>query len=312
MFWTIVIIVLVIAFIGGIIQSNAKSEELKKQGEENQQKFDSLSDFKATKKIIGVKDTYIFGVDENSKKIAFVKKFYKEVVPFDQIISVEILEDNTILQQKSSLRTIGGAVVGGAIAGGAGAIVGGLSGDTKQNKKVSKVQIKIKLRDINHPSFTIDCFDCKTMTIGGEPIKPSDMEGHLYRQGLKDAQRIADTVSAIIDITDKATKSISQTPKVIGSVADELSKLADLKSKGILTDEEFAAQKKALLGVSAQPPFVLEANESLQLETVIDDGVPQEVRRALENGEKLTAVKLYMEYAGCGLAEAKNYIDSIS
>ena len=222
MFWTIVIIVLVIAFIGGIIQSNAKSEELKKQGEENQQKFDSLSDFKATKKIIGVKDTYIFGVDENSKKIAFVKKFYKEVVPFDQIISVEILEDNTILQQKSSLRTIGGAVVGGAIAGGAGAIVGGLSGDTKQNKKVSKVQIKIKLRDINHPSFTIDCFDCKTMTIGGEPIKPSDMEGHLYRQGLKDAQRIADTVSAIIDITDKATKSISQTPKVIGSVADEL------------------------------------------------------------------------------------------
>lgn len=316
MFWTIVIIVLVIAFIGGIIQSNAKSEELKKQGEENRQKFDSLSDFKATKKIIGVKDTYIFGVDENSKKIAFVKKFYKEVVPFDQIISVEILEDNTILQQKSSLRTIGGAVVGGAIAGGAGAIVGGLSGDTKQNKKVSKVQIKIKLRDINHPSFTIDCFDCKTMTIGGEPIKPSDMEGHLYKQGLKDAQRIADTISAIIDITDKNTKSITQTPpqsaKVIGSVADELSKLADLKNKGILTDEEFAAQKKALLGTSIQESSVPETNEPLRLETVVDDGVPQEVREALENGEKITAVKLYMEHTGCGLAEAKNYIDSIS
>ena len=179
MFWTIVIIVLVIAFIGGIIQSNAKSEELKKQGEENQQKFDSLPDFKATKIIKGVKDTYIFGVDENSKKIAFVKKFYKEVVPFDQIISVEILEDNTILQQKSSLRTIGGAVVGGAIAGGAGAIVGGLSGDTKQNKKVSKVQIKIRLRDISHPSFTIDCFDCETMTANGAPIKPSDFEGYI-------------------------------------------------------------------------------------------------------------------------------------
>ena len=150
MFWTGIIIIFVLAIIAGIMQGAAKSKEFKKQGEENLQKFNSLPDFNATKRIKGVNDTYIFGVDENSKKIAFVKKFHKEIVPFDQIISVEILEDNTILQQKSSLRTIGGAVVGGAIAGGAGAIVGGLSGDSKQNKKVSKVQIKIKLRDINH------------------------------------------------------------------------------------------------------------------------------------------------------------------
>lgn len=256
MFWTFIIFVFVISFIIAIIQMSTKSKELKQQGEENLQKFNSLPDFKATKKIKGVKDTYIFGIDENRKKIAFVKKHYKEVVPFDQIISVEILEDNTILQQKSSLRTIGGAVVGGAIAGGAGAIVGGLSGDTKQNKKVSKVQVKIKLRDINHPSFTIDCFDCVTMTVKEEPIKPTSSEGHIYKQGLNDAQRIADTVSAIIDITDRGAKSIAQpTPqpaKAIGSVADELSKLADLKSKGILTDEEFAAQKKALLNGSTQ------------------------------------------------------------
>ena len=316
MFWTGIIIIFVLAIIAGIMQGDAKSKEFKKQGEENLQKFNSLPDFNATKRIKGVNDTYIFGVDENSKKIAFVKKFHKEIVPFDQIISVEILEDNTILQQKSSLRTIGGAVVGGAIAGGAGAIVGGLSGDSKQNKKVSKVQIKIKLRDINHPSFTINCFDSKTMTVGGKPIKPSSIEGHLYKQGLKDAQRIADTISAIIDITDKNTKSIIQTPpqsaKVIGSVADELSKLADLKNKGILTDEEFAAQKKALLGTYIQEPSVPETNEPLRLETVVEDGVPQEVREALENGEKITAVKLYMELTGCGLAEAKNYIDSIS
>ena len=117
MFWTGIIIIFVLAIIAGIMQGDAKSKEFKKQGEENLQKFNSLPDFNATKRIKGVNDTYIFGVDENSKKIAFVKKFHKEIVPFDQIISVEILEDNTILQQKSSLRTIGGAVVGGAIAG---------------------------------------------------------------------------------------------------------------------------------------------------------------------------------------------------
>ena len=33
-----------------------------------------------------------------------------------------------------------------------------------------------------------------------------------------------------------------------GSSADEIAKLADLKDKGVLTDEEFAAQKAKLLG----------------------------------------------------------------
>ncbi len=318
MFWFVIILIIVVAFIVGIAQANAKSEELKQQGKKNEETFNSLTGFNATKTFKGVKDTYLFGVDENNKKIAFVKKYYKEIVPFEQIISVEILEDNTILQQKSSLRTIGGAVVGGAIAGGAGAIVGGLSGDTKQNKKVSKVQVKIKLRDINHPSFTIDCFNCKTMTAAGEPIKPSSMEGYLYKQGLNDAQRIADTISAIIDITDKASKNVAnstpQQAKPAGSVADELSKLADLKAKGILTDEEFDAQKKVLLSASTSAASVEpKPTEPQQLAIEFDDGgVPQEVREALEKGQKLTAMKLYMEHEGCGLKEAKDFIDSIS
>lgn len=316
MFWFFVILVIVIAAIFGIAQSNAKAEELKQQGKKNEETFNSLTGFKATKTFKGVKDTYIFGIDENNKKIAFVKKYYKEIVPFEQIISVEILEDNTILQQKSSLRTIGGAVVGGAIAGGAGAIVGGLSGDTKQNKKVSKVQVKIKLRDINHPSFTIDCFNCKTMTAVGEPIKPSSMEGYLYKQGLNDAQRIADTISAIIDITDKAsnnvTNSTPQQAKPVGSIADELSKLADLKEKGILTEEEFNTQKKVLLSGTTPAAPVTKSVEPQQLDITFDDGVPQDVREALDRGEKLTAIKLYMDNTGCGLAEAKDFVESIS
>jgi hypothetical protein len=38
------------------------------------------------------------------------------------------------------------------------------------------------------------------------------------------------------------------TPSAVG-ITEELSKLADLKAQGVLTDEEFAAAKQKLLGV---------------------------------------------------------------
>jgi ribosomal protein L7/L12 len=313
MFWTIIITAAVIGLIAGIVQSNSHSEAVQKQGEQNAETFAKLENFNATKKINGVENSYIFAIDQNRKKVAFIKKHFKEVVPFEQIISVEILEDNTILHQKSSLRTIGGAVVGNVVAGGAGMIVGGLSGETKQNKKVSKVQVKVKLRNINHPSFTIDCFDCKTMTIEGKPIRPDSLQGNLYKQGLNDAQRIADTISVIIDATDREKKNTSgaaQKKALTGSVADELGKLAELKAKGILTDEEFNTQKQTVLGNGIQND--VKDAEPLEIESVFEDEVPQNVRDAVANGQKILAVKLYKDYAGCSLEEAKNFVDGIS
>lgn len=246
-----IIIIIGICIIGGIMQANSDSEKIKAAGNINSNALKSLPDFVVTKKIDGINNKYVFAVDENNKKIVVIQFPSQIVISFNQIISVEVLEDNTLLQQKSSLRTLGGAVIGGAVAGGAGAIVGGLSGDTQQNKKVSQVQVKIKLRDINNPSYTIDCFNCKTMTVQGKPIKPSSMEGALYKKGLRDAHCIADTISAIIDVTDKEVKSsegIKQQNKANGSIADELTKLAELKERGILTEEEFLQQKDALLG----------------------------------------------------------------
>ena len=91
------------------------------------------------------------------------------------------------------------------------------------------------------------------MTVEGKPVKPDSILGGLYKQGLNDAQRIADTLSVIIDATDKEAKTASnpiQQQKAVGSVADELGKLAELKNKGILTEEEFNEQKKKLLSDS--------------------------------------------------------------
>lgn len=208
MIW-ICIVIFIIAF-GFIAISIGKSnvKKLKEAGERLDKALEALPDFKSTKKITGINYEYLFAVDENSKKIAIVRSLLvKKIIPFNQIYGVEISEDNTIIQQKSSLRTIGGAMIGGAIAGGAGAIVGGLSGDVTQNKKVSKVKVVIKLRDINQPTYIINCFNCETMTVDKSPVKPSSSQWAIYKRGLGHAQQIADTISAIIDITDRENKN---------------------------------------------------------------------------------------------------------
>ncbi|MBQ4519170.1 MAG: SHOCT domain-containing protein [Bacteroidaceae bacterium] len=249
----LIIVIIVFGIIKAVSDNNERNKNIEKRGESFNQKLYKQENFNTTNKIIGVENTYVLAIDQSKKMIMFMTEHTKKSFPFNQLLSVEVLEDNLMLLQKSSLRTIGGAVVGGAIAGGAGAIVGGLSGDSKQNKKVSKVQVKIKLRDINNPSFTIDCFDCKTMTLEGKPIKPTSLaDGEKYKQGLKDAQLIADTLSVIIDDVDRAEKKSQNTSTIpnnisTNSIANELAKLAELKEKGILTEDEFNAQKKILL-----------------------------------------------------------------
>jgi hypothetical protein len=58
----------------------------------------------------------------------------------------------------------------------------------------------------------------------------------MARRDLKQAQE-----------NEEAFKDYVRTTAGTGGTADELSKLADLHAKGVLTDEEFAAQKSKLL-----------------------------------------------------------------
>jgi hypothetical protein len=250
-FWIVIIVLIVLSFIS-YSQMKFRTEEENKKRPNLHKKLEELENFTFTNKFVGIGNKYLLAVDQDNQKIAYITIYSERVIPFNQLLSVEVIEDNIIISHKSSLRTIGGAVAGGAIAGGAGAIVGGLSGDSKQNKKVSKVQVKIKLRDIDNPSFTINCFDCITMTITGEPVNPNSVKyGDIYKLGLNNAQRIADTLSVIIDVTDRLEKSSINIPKLFNvSVADELIKLADLKEKGILTEDEFMVQKQLLLSGS--------------------------------------------------------------
>ncbi|MBQ7462808.1 MAG: hypothetical protein IJS63_11330 [Bacteroidaceae bacterium] len=152
------IIILVVLVIIGIISAVNDNEKTNERKDALNAKIEKLQNPENLKTIIGQKNRYAFVLDNVGRKIYYIIPTQTKEVPFDQIISVEILEDNTLLSSKSTTRTVGGAMLGGALAGGAGMVVGGLSGDSKQKKKVSKVSVKIKIRDYSTPALLIPCF----------------------------------------------------------------------------------------------------------------------------------------------------------
>lgn len=241
----IIIIFIIGAILWGIISGIISNQETKERGFIMDAKVNNMRNFTATQKVVGVNNLYTFAIDSTRREVAYIEEDKETIISYDEIISVDVIENNTVIASKSTMRTVGGAVVGGAFAGGAGAIVGGLSGNTNMKKKVTYVKVKLRLRDLSNPSLIINCFDYKTMA-GGQEVKPDGMFGFVYKQGLEHAQKIADLVSIIIDDVDRKQKQITNN-STSNSVADELAKLADLKAKGFLSDEEFNTQKSKIL-----------------------------------------------------------------
>lgn len=161
-------------------------------------------------------------------------------IKYDEVIKVEMIEDGNTVSSRSTSRTVGGAIIGGAVLGGAGAIVGGLSGNTNTNKKVTSIKLNILLRSAVDNCFVFELHKSSELNLSKSLDKLS------YDNIMEIGNEIKNIFEVIIDKTDNDTNSI---PKFSGpqSIADELSKLADLKERGILSDEEFNAEKKRLL-----------------------------------------------------------------
>jgi len=212
----------------------------------------SLPKKKGEKSSINTKEigNYLFIMDDFFKVLVLIERGSHEIFNYADIIEVSYEENGTQLYTKSAGRTVGGAIVGGVLMGGAGAVVGGLSGASKQNKEVKSIDIKILLRSTSRTSCVLHFNDAKRILKTKE-----ESDRNLYETYTKNANQAKDVLSVIIDnakqvqvSTPVAQPLVQQVPSSSSSIADELAKLAKLKADGILTEEEFQAQKAKLLG----------------------------------------------------------------
>lgn len=169
MWWIILIISVVI--IVGTFNVYKYIDKVQKRSKVLHQKLKNIDNFSITKKIIGLKCIYILAIDQTNLKVVYVDELHKNIINYSDIIGVEIIEDNE-----------------------------------KQNNLVSRVEVKILLRNMESPSFVITCFDSLTMTEGKKKSIDinKDPESFKYDIGKENATDIKDSLNAIIDMVDNA------------------------------------------------------------------------------------------------------------
>ena len=200
---------------------------------------------KKSKPSLKAYNDYAFVTDDINEFIAIVTPSNIHVHRYSDIVSISYEENGSDVYNKS----LGGAVVGGLLFGGVGAIVGGSTAKAKQNKEVKNMSIKILLKSTSNSTIILKIYEVGKDGAVLETKKDAD---RMHYEGLlKEVSGTKDIFSIIIDIVDKniaIKKSSSVSPLLSStSVADELTKLAKLKDSGILSEEEFNAQKSKLL-----------------------------------------------------------------
>lgn len=188
----------------------------------------------------------LFAIDKIREKILLLNMLtarYK-LIDYSALLSVSIETDGKVVSQRSTIRTIGGAMVGGALMGNTGAVIGAFSGNMVSGQAIKMVKVKFVMRDEACPTF-----DLLLLNMYGA-IKPSDPDYNKVSFALSIANEMKALATVVIDKVDKADMRIQENASktmVVSSIADEISKLADLKDKGVLTEEEFNIQKQHYL-----------------------------------------------------------------
>lgn len=157
------------------------------------------------------------------------------IFDYDQIVDFELLEDGDSVLKGG----VGRAVVGKVLFGNVGAIVG--STTRKERAVCNSLIIKMTVKDYVAPAFYVNL-------ITSEMRKDNQTYKELYQY--------AQDITAKLNIIASEKKEMEQIPpKVVVEQTpqvdpvEEIRRFKELMDEGILTQEEFEAKKKQILGI---------------------------------------------------------------
>ena len=173
-----------------------------------------------------------FAFDDNTQTFTITKcNDITNLYTYSQIESFELLEDGFSVTKGG----LGSAVAGGLLFGGVGAIVGGITGSKKTKDVCKSMQIRVTFR--NSPYLA---------EIPYFIVMDTDVNSMAYKEASQSAQAAIVALQNAVNLANpQTTKTNIQTI----SSADEILKFKQLLDMGIISQEEFEAKKKQLLGL---------------------------------------------------------------
>lgn len=178
----------------------------------DQKKIQTIPDFSPSATVRGFGGKHKLMLDKKRRILCFFEGGRYKKIPFDNIFDVQLLQDGS---------------------------------DTA--RKASYITLSIGLRNMSQTVLNINCYS----TPFGMQAKTTGLEGAEYRESLRHAHEMMNLVNYVLDDNRRQqaqTAAVSQNVQSSDfSVADEIKKLSDLKSEGIISEEEFNKQKERLL-----------------------------------------------------------------
>jgi len=215
--------------LGGWLMGTAKQDKI----------IDTLPDFEATYRHVVTGGHSAVAIDEKRRKIYLMSGAQSGILGFDKIASSEIFESGASRIRTDRGSQIAGAAVGAVLLGPVGLVAGALSGSKTSKSELTTLELRIGIDDLKSPVYSLWFFKSPT---------PGQLEPQAYRYLMGQVAEWHGRFEAIIrsQVNAVVNPNVSEASNIT-LIADELRKLADLNKEGILTDEEFAAEKRRLL-----------------------------------------------------------------
>lgn len=250
----------------------------------------------------GANETFVSDIDGSfvainfgKQQVIFGKKKYESSYSFNQIASVEVIANESSVTQTNRGSQLLGTAVGVVALGGIGAILGGLSASKTSKSRLKSLTLKIIVDDQRQPVYSIPFFRSAN---GSDPnglfAKPAFERIERMHAQFVLAMRKAQSATVVIPTTKAETFD--------SNALRHLESLWDLKSKGILSEEEFTSQKALLLG--SHEPVRLPAPTPRWRDR------PRTVTVTYCGDNKIAAIEAIREVTGLGLVESKKIVDS--
>ena len=203
---------------------------------------------------------HYFLIDDENQQVLFInaKKgtIRSKLIKYNEIIGVDISENGNSVFNKSTSSAVGRALVGGVLLGGVGAVIGGVTGKSKEKKTIDSYKLTIQLIDINNLTYEIEFVGAELELDELGKIIFSDIKEYVGKinsalltiikaNELMNQAKVLDQIANQKQIENQEVKVLQANSGF--SVADELLKLSELHKQGILTDEEYEIQKQKVL-----------------------------------------------------------------